>query len=151
MKNIIKIFAVLIATSWTMTAQAETFSLWVTGKTAVTGATDNAFSRFDSNLGRGAEAGIELFNVSVFGEALDMGSNQLLLNANIGWDTTWGNDWRFNMGSFTGPVVMMFPDAQAKANTPSPERVALEEQGIDTSALSLTSAAIAPLLAARSR
>jgi hypothetical protein len=135
MNNAIKILVLLVTMSWTMTAQAETFSLWVTGKTGVAGASDNAFKRFDSQVGSGAEAGLELFSVSLFGEAINMGTNQMLLTANLGWDTSWGTDWRFNLGFFTGPVVMMFPNAQNGVETPSPERVALEEQGIDTSAL----------------
>jgi hypothetical protein len=116
-------------------AHAETFSIWVMGKTGVAGSTDNAFSRFDKSTGQGIEAGLELFHVSLFAEAMDMGSNQLLLTGNLGWDTSWGNDWRLNLGFFTGPVLMMFPEAEPSSPTVSAQRDSIEEAGVDTLAV----------------
>ncbi len=132
MKYLLHILALLVAMTWSVNTQAETFSIWVTGKTSMTGSTDNAFSRFDNSTGKGVEAGLELFGVSLFAEALDMGSDQLLLTGNLGWDATWGSDWRFNLGFFTGPVLMMFPNAELQTSTHSSSTSALADQGIST-------------------
>ena len=135
MNHVAKTVALFLTMTWALSAQADTFSIWVTGKTGVTGSSDNAYSRFDNQVGHGVEAGLELFHVSLFAEAMDMGSNQHLLTGNLGWDTSWGSDWRINLGVFTGPVLMVFPDAKPTGPTFASQRDALAEQGFDMSAV----------------
>ena len=47
--------------------QAELFSLYVAGKTGLVDGSGDAFGYFDGPVGSGAEAGVELLGVDVWG------------------------------------------------------------------------------------
>ena len=92
-----------------VSAQADMFSAYVMGKSGYAHGTGAAFARFDQSFGSGAEAGVEIIGVDLWGEALDMGSSQYMFTANIGYDHTFGKKWRLTVGAYTGPMMFMFP------------------------------------------
>lgn len=90
---------------------------WVEGRADLYGGSSDLFTRFDNRIGLGIEGGLELFNVTLFGEALMMGTDQWLMTANLGLDTSFGSNVRLTIGAYTGPVLMVFPESQAPSGT----------------------------------
>jgi hypothetical protein len=84
-------------------ALADTFTGWVAGDAKVLGGTGDTFAAFDGPLG-GVQAGLELFGVDTWGEALFAEGGQYYLSMNLGFDHAWGRKTRFVLGVFTGPV-----------------------------------------------
>jgi hypothetical protein len=115
-----------------LVAQADLFGLWVTGKSGFVSGNAAVFDTFDQKIGNGAEAGIELLGIEVWGEALNMGTEQYLMTANLGFDVGFGDTWRFNMGAYTGPMFFMFPEQEKDPFVlPNTVRSALTASGID--------------------
>ena len=104
---------VLIGLAIPTLAHADLFSVYVAGKTGLVDGQGEAFDYFDQSVGNGAEAGIELLGVDIWGEALKMGTEQFYFTANLGFDGTFGQKWRLNLGLYTGPVLFMRPKQES--------------------------------------
>ncbi len=130
--NLIKLGALVAFLLAPMTAHADLFSMYVSGKGSYAAGSSNAFNHLDSTVGAGAEAGLELAHVDIWGEALNMGGEQYYFTANLGFDVSFGNKWRFNMGFYTGPIVFMRPEQESDPFALSGTvRSALSSVGID--------------------
>jgi hypothetical protein len=115
-------------------AQADLFSMYVAGKTGFVDGTGDAFGYFDGPVGKGAEAGLELIGVDIWAEALKMGQEQYYFTANLGFDGSFGDKWRLNLGLYTGPVLFMRPKTESQPFELSGSlRSALTTAGIDPS------------------
>lgn len=97
--------------TWPGQARADIFKLWVAGRGDYFSGTGDLFTEFESPAGGGVEAGIELMGISLFTEGLVMGADQYLMTGNLGFDLTLGDDVRFHIGAFTGPILFFFPQA----------------------------------------
>ena len=91
-------------------AHADVATLWASAKTATTGATGLVGDRWDGPFGYGVAAGAEFIGIDVFGEALMFGTDQYYFTGNVGIDLTFGDDVRFGLGVFTGPLVYVLPE-----------------------------------------
>ena len=98
-------------------AHADMFSSVCLRKSGIVNGTGTAFTDLNSSFGSGAEAGIELIGIDIFGEALKVGEDQFYFTANLGFDVTFGEKWRWTLGAHTGPMVFMSPH-----ETSSPSR-----------------------------
>ncbi len=115
-------------------AQADLFSMYVAGKTGFVNGSGDAFDYFDRPVGKGAEAGLELVGVDIWGEALKMGEEQYYFTANLGFDGSFGDKWRLNLGLYTGPVLFMRPKTESEPFELSGSlRSALTTAGVDPS------------------
>lgn len=113
-------------------AHADMFSMYVSGSSGYVSGQGNSYDYFDQKVGSGAEAGLELVGVDIWGEALKMGQEQYLFTANLGFDLSYGKKWRTNFGLYTGPIVFMRPEQDSDPFTLSGTmRSALTAQGID--------------------
>lgn len=113
-------------------AQADLFSIYVSGKTGFVDGAGDAFDYFDGPVGKGAEAGIELIGVDIWGEALKMGQEQYYFTANLGFDGSYGDKWRLNLGLYTGPILFMRPKSESEPFELSGSlRSALTTAGVD--------------------
>jgi len=113
-------------------AQADMFSLYVSGKSGYVNGSGSAFTELESSFGAGAEAGVELIGIDIFGEALKVGDGQFYFTANLGFDVTFGDKWRWTVGAHTGPMVFMSPRETSQPFALSgTARSALTAQGID--------------------
>ncbi len=122
-----------------LTAQADLFGIWVTGKSGYVNGNAPVFKNFDNTVGNGAEAGIELLGIELWGEAMKMGTDQFLMTANLGFDVGFGDTWRFNMVAYTGPMVFMFPEKEKDPFVlPGVVRSALTASGIDPTTVEST-------------
>jgi hypothetical protein len=113
-------------------AQADLFSIYVSGKTGYINGNGDAYDHLDSGLGNGAEAGIELLGIDIWADALKMGHEQFYFTANLGFDARFGDKWRLNLGFFTGPALFMRPEVESEPFALSGTlRSALNTAGID--------------------
>jgi hypothetical protein len=110
----IKLLLLAVLMAFPFSAHAQMFSAYVMGKSDFTRGTGAAFARFDQGFGTGAEAGVEIIGIDLWGEALSMGSEQYMFTANLGYDQTFGKKWRFTVGAYTGPMVFMFPREESE-------------------------------------
>ena len=90
-------------------AQADLFSMYVSGSSGYVSGQGESYDYFDQKVGSGAEAGLELLGRHL-GEALKMGQEQFLFTANLGFDSF---RWRTNIGLYTGPIVFMRPEEES--------------------------------------
>jgi hypothetical protein len=115
-----------------LTAQADMFSMYVSGKGGYVTGSGTAFSELQGPVGAGAEVGLELIGIDIWGEALKVGDNQFYFTANLGFDVTYGDEWRFTVGAYTGPMVFMSPREETRPFALSgTARSALTAQGIN--------------------
>jgi hypothetical protein len=115
-----------------LSAHADMFSLYVAGKGGYVSGHGAAFSELQGPVGAGAEVGLELVGIDIWGEALKVGDDQFYFTANLGFDATFGTDWRFTIGAYTGPIVFMSPREQSESFSLSgTARSALTAQGIN--------------------
>ncbi len=91
-------------------ARADLLTVWAAGKTATTGATGLIGDRWDGGLGYGVEGGVETLGIDLFGEALLFAPDQYYFTANLGFDLSFGEDFRFGLGAFTGPLIYVLPE-----------------------------------------
>jgi hypothetical protein len=113
-------------------AQADLFSVYVSGKTGYVNGQGDAFGYFDGPVGNGAEMGLELLGVDIWGEALKMGTEQFYFTANLGFDGSFGDKWRLNLGLYTGPLLFVRPEVHSQPFAFSGNlRSALNTAGID--------------------
>ena len=130
--QLIKLSALIGLLVLPLTAHADLFSMYVSGKGSYANGSSNAFNHLDSTMGAGAEAGLELVHVDIWGEALNMGADQFYFTANLGFDVTFGQKWRCNLGFYTGPVLFMRPEQTSEPFALSGTmRSALSAAGID--------------------
>jgi len=121
-------------------ALADVATLWAEGKAVTTGATGLVADRWDGPFGYGAAAGVEFIGLDLFAEALMFGPNQYQFTGNFGVDLVSGDDVRFGVGLYTGPIVYVLaePSSVSGFNTaaiPTETQSALESAGVSLSAL----------------
>ncbi len=115
-------------------ARADLLTFWAEGKADWIGGSGDVFTKFDSSFGYGAAMGVEVVGIDLWGEALAMGSDQALFTVNAGIDLSFGDDTRFNIGLYTGPMFFVFPEQGAQTlSFDSTTRSALESAGISSS------------------
>ena len=113
-------------------AHADLFSIYVSGKTGYVNGSGDAYDYFDSSMGSGAEAGLELLGIDIWADALKMGNDQFYFTANLGFDTSFGDKWKINLGFYTGPALFMRPEVKSEPFALSGTlRSALTTAGID--------------------
>jgi len=69
-----------------VTASADLASIWLKGKGGMASGTGDVFETIDGKVGYGAEAGIELLGIDLWGEAVALGNDQYAFSGNLGWD-----------------------------------------------------------------
>ncbi len=106
-------------------AHADIFEIWAAGKVDYTYGTGDIYKGFDQPYGLGAEGGLELLYIDLWGEALVKGDGQYLFTLNLGFDLDFGDDFRFLVGLYTGPMFFMYPEQEAQMMNISP---ALKDQ-----------------------
>lgn len=102
---------VLLSAATPSVAHADLATFWVAPKGSTFGGSGDVFRNFDNDYGAGLEAGIELFGLDLYGEAIAMGFDQFLLTANLGLDARFGDDISLTLGVFTGPIFFIFPES----------------------------------------
>lgn len=108
-------------------ARADVLTVWAAVKGVHTGGSSDLFVNLDSPVAAGVEAGVEVLGIDLFGEALLMGTDQYMFTANLGFDFSFGDDLRLDVGAFTGPMLFMFP-AQDKPTGLRFDNLTAEEQ-----------------------
>ncbi len=112
-------------------ARADFLTFWAAGKTDWVGGSGDVFTTFDSAFGYGAALGVEVVGIDLWGEALAMGSDQALFTVNLGFDLSFGDETRFTIGLFTGPMFFLFPEQpQQTLQFDADTRSALQSAGI---------------------
>lgn len=104
--------SLLIHVATPSVAHADLATFWLSPKGTSFGGSGDVFRNFDNDYGAGLEAGIELFGVDLYGEAIAMGFDQFLLTANLGLDARFGEDISLTLGVFTGPIFFIFPKSE---------------------------------------
>lgn len=95
-------------------AHADFLTFWAAGKTDWVSGSGDVFTNFDSSLGYGAALGVEVVGIDLWGEALAMGTDQALFTVNVGFDLSFGDETRFTIGLFTGPMFFLFPEQESQ-------------------------------------
>ena len=91
-------------------ARADVLTVWAAAKGVVTGGTADIFVNYEGTVAGGVEAGVELFGIDLYGEALLLAPDQYFLTANLGIDLSFGDSLRLDVGGFTGPMFFVFPE-----------------------------------------
>ena len=119
-------------------ALADVATLWAEGKAVTTGATGLVADRWDGPFGYGAAAGVEFIGLDLFAEALMFGPDQYQFTGNFGVDLVSGDDVRFGVGLYTGPIVYVLaePSSVSGFNPSASERAELERAGIPSDVIS---------------
>ena len=99
---------------WAGAARADLLTLWAAAKTDYVSGSGDIWSKYDSSMGYGAGAGLEVVGIDLWGDALLMGSEQGLFTANLGFDLSFGDEVRFTVGGFTGPMFFWLPKEEPK-------------------------------------
>ena len=95
------------------TANADVLSVYGAAKLDTVHGTGDVFEQFSTNTATGVEAGIEVLGIDLWGEALWMDNNQAIYSGNFGVDFTFGDDFRVNIGGYTGPILFEMGDKGA--------------------------------------
>lgn len=112
-------------------ASADVATFWAAGKADYVTGTGDVYTNFESAAGFGAELGVELVGIDIWGEALRLGDSQFLFSGNIGIDLSFGDRVRFNAGAFTGPLLLVFPKGPVQTlNLSAAERELLVQAGL---------------------
>ncbi len=104
--------ALLVTVGVASTASADIATLYFGAKGETFGGTGDVYKGFDNRFGGGVEVGVELLGIDLFAEAVSLGTDQYLFTANLGFDIGFGDDVRFQLGVFTGPIFFLFPEAE---------------------------------------
>ncbi|MBN1946586.1 MAG: hypothetical protein JW797_13005 [Bradymonadales bacterium] len=91
--------------------QAGAFAVWVGGRGDYFSGSSDLFTEFDNSFGGALEAGLELFYVTTFLEAVMLGQDQFLFTLDAGVDLDFGEKPRFMVGLYTGPILFLFPES----------------------------------------
>ncbi len=129
--NRLATIAVAVALVLPAVASADVFTVWAAAKGDWVGGTGDVYTRFDEPVAYGAEGGIELLFIDLWGEALIMGTDQFLFTLNVGFDVTIGDETRLVLGLFTGPMFFGFPEQKTESlNIDGDVRDALVSGGV---------------------
>ncbi len=129
--NRIATFVAVVAALAPTAASADVFTVWAAAKGDWVGGTGDVYTRFDEPVGYGAEAGVEVLFIDLWGEALVMGTEQFLFTLNAGFDVAVGDETRFVVGLFTGPMFFGFPEQKTESlNIDGDARSALTAAGV---------------------
>ncbi|MCA9527878.1 MAG: hypothetical protein KC549_16440 [Myxococcales bacterium] len=115
-----------------LSAHADLFGFRLGPKVAFTRGSGDVYKGFDQWLGSGAELGVEILFIDIFADFFFMGNKQYLATANVGFDTTFGDDFRVTVGLYTGPMFYIFPKQEAdELDVPLDIRQELESAGVN--------------------
>ena len=95
-------------------ARADLISVYAAGKFDSVNGTGNVFENITWH-GWWCRSGIELLHIDLWGEAVWMANSQTMYSANLGFDLTYGSDFRVNVGVHTGPVFFEMGDTESGA------------------------------------
>lgn len=96
-------------------ARADVLTASVAGKALTSGGSGYLGDKWDGPFGYGVEAGLEIVGIDLLGEAYMFGTDQYQFSGNVGFDMTFGEDFRFTPGVFVGALVYYL----AEPTTPS--------------------------------
>jgi hypothetical protein len=96
-------------------AEADWLKIWAEGRGDVYYGTSDLFKTFSPPIGGGLEIGVEILDITLFGELLAMAPDWMIYTANLGWDIDFGGDdsLRFTVGLYTGPIFFQLPKSNA--------------------------------------
>ena len=103
----------LVTVGVVSTAHADLATLYFGAKGETFGGTGDVYQGFDNRFGGGVEVGLELLGIDLFAEAVSLGTDQYLFSTNLGFDIGFGDDVRFQVGVFTGPIFFLFPESDS--------------------------------------
>lgn len=84
-------------------------------------------------MGTGATLGFNAYGVDVASDVLNMGTHRFAFATRIGKRFHYGQEWRVNLGVFTGPKVHVDPSESMEPATISQQTsLALKSNGIDS-------------------
>lgn len=95
------------------TASADLLTFYAGAKADYVGGAGDVYKRFDSSMGYGAFAGLEVVGLELWGDALIMGDGQYLFTTNLGVDLSFGEQIRVILGVDTGPMIFRFREQNA--------------------------------------
>ncbi|MEE2787456.1 MAG: hypothetical protein VX589_08965 [Myxococcota bacterium] len=126
----------LLCAPWT--ASADLVSAWIAAKGAYINGTGKVYENLDNRFGGGVEFGLELLGIDFpMIEAYILGPDQYMFTGNVGFDVGFGDDVRFTIGVYTGPILFILPEPNVEeisvtaddfipADVSATERAALE-------------------------
>ncbi|MBN1655467.1 MAG: hypothetical protein JXA30_17000 [Deltaproteobacteria bacterium] len=94
-------------------SEASLLKVWAEGRGDVFSGSSDLFAELDSPFGGGLEVGVEILEVSLFGELIAMAGDWWLYTLNLGADMDFGGEEdsvRFTLGFYTGLMYFEFPD-----------------------------------------
>ena len=118
-------------------ASADLATIWVKGKGTVLSGTGDVYDNLDGTTGFGAEAGVELLGIDLWGEAVSLGKDQFMYSGNLGWDLSLSLvGLRATVGGDVGVVAfkMLEPEPEVIA-LPTDVQTGLETAGLPASAV----------------
>ena len=116
MKQRINIILALVAMMATpLVAHADLISVWVAGKYSGIQGTGNVFDSVDGSSAPGIEAGIELLNIDLMGEAYFLGNEQYMLTGNLGMDFSIDLGARLTVGGYLTAFIFKTPDVESQS------------------------------------
>ncbi len=106
--NALKTLALALAVSAPVAAHADWFGLHADAKFNLFSGTGDMFGKYDRNFGPGLELGFTLVGIDIWGEAFWLGSEQYMVDFNIGHQFSFGSDLIVDLGIFTGPMLFIY-------------------------------------------
>lgn len=94
-------------------AQADILSVYVAPKFELVTGTGEVYEKFQNKAGYGVEAGVEVLGIDLWGDLLVMGDQQFLSTINLGFDLSFGEEIRFTIGTYVGPIFYVFEQQEA--------------------------------------
>ena len=108
-------------------ASADLVSIWAAGKGSYINGTGDVFENLDSRFGGGVEAGIEVLNLELMGEAFILGSDQYMFTGNLGMDFSVSLGLRLTVGGYLSIIAFKMPEPGSESLNIEPDlRAALE-------------------------
>ena len=115
MKNLVLRSALMCSILFSaVAAHADLASIYAAGKLDQVSGTGDVFENLDPGLAGGVELGIELIGIDLWAEAVWMANQQAMYSANLGFDLTFGDDFRVNLGLHTGPILFQMGETESE-------------------------------------
>ena len=95
-------------------ASADWIGFWVRPKVDYVGGTNEVFDKLNT-MGGGVEVGVEILQISLWGDYLQMGGGRYWTSGNIGFDFELGDKWQFITGVYAGGFLIGLGEAEAEA------------------------------------
>ena len=117
------------------TASADVIAIWAKPKVDYVSGSGEVFKRFEGTPAYGGEFGLELLGLSCWVDAEMMGEAQYWASGNVGFDLSFGEDFKVTTGAYGGVVFFGFPEEPAPENeglnVTSEQQKQLEDLGVD--------------------